>query len=106
MGVGHGTATTLAMVVHELATNSVKHGALSADTGALEISSATDTTNLFLTWAESGGPLVDGAPEMSGFGSKMIARTMLQQFAGSLSYDWKKSGLVVTMQMNKERLAH
>src|SRR6476469_5717112 len=42
MGVGERTATTLAMVIHELATNSVKHGALSAAAGILDVSSTTD----------------------------------------------------------------
>lgn len=106
MGVGEGSATTLAMVIHELATNSVKHGALSVDTGALDISSAADETDLYLTWAETGGPPIEGAPEKRGFGSNMITRSMSQQFAGSLSYDWQKTGLVVTMQMKKDRLAH
>lgn len=105
MGVGEGTATSLAMVVHELATNSVKHGALSADAGTLDISSTTDDTDLILTWAETGGPPVEGAPEMGGFGSKMIARSMLQQLGGALSYDWQPTGLVVTLKMQKDRLA-
>ncbi len=105
MGVGEGTATALAMVVHELATNSVKHGALSCDAGALDVSSTTDDANLVLTWAETGGPPVEGEPEMVGFGSKMIARSMSQQFEGALSYDWRPTGLVVTLKMRKDRLA-
>jgi two-component sensor histidine kinase len=56
MGVGEGTATTLAMVIHELATSSVKHGALSADAGTLGISSTRDERDVFLTWAEAGRP--------------------------------------------------
>lgn len=104
MGVGEGTATTLAMVIHELATNSVKHGALSADTGTLDISGAADDTDLCLTWAETGGPPVGGAPQMGGFGSKMISRSMSSQFHGSLSYDWRPSGVVVTLRMRKDRL--
>src|SRR5918993_1926091 len=69
MGVGEVTATTLAMVVHELATNSVKHGALSAETGTLEISSTTENGNIFLVWAETGGPRVEEPAQMLGFGS-------------------------------------
>lgn len=105
MGVGEGTATTLAMAMHELATNSVKYGALSSDAGTLDISGETDEAHLFVTWAETGGPPVDGAPVMGGFGSKMIARSLSQQFDGALQYDWKPTGLVVTIRMSKDRLS-
>ncbi|MFN3511915.1 MAG: sensor histidine kinase [Phenylobacterium sp.] len=105
MGIGEGTATTLAMVIHELATNSVKHGALSVQEGTLDVSGSCDDTHLQLTWAEDGGPKVQGTPEMRGFGSKMISRSMSQHFDGGLSYDWQPSGLVVTLRMRKDRLA-
>jgi two-component sensor histidine kinase len=105
MGIGEGTATTLAMVIHELATNSVKHGALSVQTGVLNLSGSCDDAYLHLVWAEDGGPVVERAPEMHGFGSKMIARSMSGQFAGALTYDWQASGLAVTLRMRKDRLA-
>ena len=105
MGVGEGTATTLALVVHELATNSVKHGALSADAGTLDISSISDDRDVVLTWAESGGPPVRVVHEMRGFGSKMISLSISQQFDGALAYDWQPNGLVVTLRMRKDRLA-
>ncbi|HET9429084.1 MAG TPA: HWE histidine kinase domain-containing protein [Allosphingosinicella sp.] len=106
MGVGERTATTLAMVVHELATNSVKHGALSAEAGSLDISSRADHTDLYLTWAETGGPEVKSAPEMKGFGSKLIARSVADQFRGAIDYDWQATGLVATLRMRKDRLAN
>jgi two-component sensor histidine kinase len=105
MGIGEVTATTLAMVVHELATNSVKHGALSAETGTLEISSTTDNGNIFLVWAETGGPRVEEPAQMLGFGSRMISRSISQQLDGMIAYDWQPTGLVVTLRMSKERLA-
>ena len=105
MGVGEGTATTLAMVIHELATNAVKHGALSVDAGTLDVSSTTDERDVILTWAENGGPPVRAVSEMRGFGSKMILRSISQQFNGALSYDWQPTGLVVTLRMRKDRLA-
>ena len=105
MGVGENTATTLAMVIHELATNSVKHGALSVHEGTLDISGSLDDSHLTLIWAEDGGPPVEQEPEMGGFGSKLISRSMAQRFAGSLAYDWQPSGLVVTLRMRQDRLA-
>ncbi|WP_240913880.1 HWE histidine kinase domain-containing protein [Sphingomonas sp. HDW15A] len=105
MGVGERTATTLAMVIHELATNSVKHGALSSETGVLGISSETDEDDLILTWAETGGPPITGQPDMQGFGSKLIARSISGQFAGRIVYDWQPTGLVVALRMRRAALA-
>jgi two-component sensor histidine kinase len=104
MGVGERAATTLAMVVHELATNSVKHGALSSETGSLDISSRSDDTDVFVTWAETGGPEVKERPDMQGFGSQLIARSVSSQFRGALEYDWQATGLVATLCMRKDRL--
>lgn len=104
MGVGESAATTLAMVVHELATNSVKHGALSVPAGTLDISGRTEDDDLYLIWAESGGPAIDRRPEMQGFGSKMILRSIQSQFGGALDYEWNQSGLVATLRMRQSRM--
>lgn len=104
MGVGEETATTLAMVIHELATNSVKHGALSAPEGTLDLSGRTENGEVWLTWAETGGPPVTRAPDMTGFGSRMIKRSMASQLAGSLSHDWQPTGLVATLVMRADRM--
>lgn len=106
MGVGEATATTLAMVVHELATNSVKHGALSAAEGTLDINGRTERDEVYVTWAESGGPPIPQTPEMTGFGSRMIQRSIMSRLAGSLSYDWQASGLVATLVMRADRMNH
>lgn len=105
MGIGETTATTLALVIHEMATNSVKHGALSAECGILDISSTTDDRDVFIVWAETGGPAVSGAPAMHGFGSKLISRSIAHDLEGALSYDWQQSGLVATLRLRKDRLA-
>lgn len=105
MGIGELTASTLAMLIHELATNSVKYGALSCAAGFLDISSRTEGGRLYLVWAETGGPPIVGHPELSGFGSRLIARTVSSQLRGELTYDWQESGLVVTIGMPEDRLA-
>ncbi|UUR08891.1 sensor histidine kinase [Sphingomonas glaciei] len=104
MGVGQATATTLAMVMHELATNSVKHGALSAAEGQLDVTGRSDGNEVILTWAETGGPSVFASPDMTGFGSRMIQRSVSSQLAGSLSYDWQCTGLVATLVMHADRM--
>lgn len=104
IGVSERTATTLALVFHEMATNSVKHGALSSELGMLDVSSTTDDHDVFVVWAETGGPAISGPPDMHGFGSKLISRSVAHDLEGALSYDWKESGLVVTLRMRKDRL--
>lgn len=104
MGVGEQAATALAMVIHELATNSVKYGSLSSDTGFLDVSSAMDGDCILVTWTETGGPLIPEARTLKGFGSKLVARSVAGQLGGELVYDWQESGLVVTIRMDRERL--
>ena len=55
MGVGEGAATTLAMVVHELATNSLKYGALSDAAGLLDVSCNLQGSEVVVVWTERGG---------------------------------------------------
>lgn len=52
MGVGEASATAIALIVHELATNSMKYGSLSTPAGTLDVSSITDGEDLVLTWLE------------------------------------------------------
>ena len=105
MGVGERTATALAMVLHELATNSAKHGALSRETGALDITGTNYEDTLRLVWAETGGPAIADAPMLSGFGSKMVHMNLTGQLGGSINYDWQPTGLVATLEMRIEALA-
>ena len=105
MGIGERTAQTLALVIHELATNSLKHGALSCAEGTLDISSHGDEQDVLLVWAETGGPEITDNPEMVGFGSRLLARSVADHLDGAISYDWRPSGVVVTLRLRKERLA-
>jgi two-component sensor histidine kinase len=105
MGIGERSASTLAMVIHELATNSVKYGALSSAEGFLDLSSRTAADTVCFVWAETGGPAIVGHPELTGFGSRLIARTVASQLGGKLTYDWQETGLVVTIAIPLQRLA-
>jgi two-component sensor histidine kinase len=104
MGVGERTATALAMVFHELATNSAKHGALSSEVGALDITGASDDDTLTLVWAETGGPGITEAPALAGFGSRMVLMNLTGQLGGSIKYDWQATGLVATLAMRLSAL--
>lgn len=105
MGVGERTATALAMVIHELATNSVKYGSLSCASGSLDVSSKIEGDYICLVWAETGGPSITEEPVLKGFGSRLIARSVSAQLGGDIVYDWQETGLVVTIRMSQSRLA-
>lgn len=102
--VGERAATALALVVHELATNSLKYGALSTATGTLNLSQRIDDPGFVLMWTERGGPPVTAPGDEAGFGSVLIRRTMATQLGGSIDFDWAANGVVITLRINPERL--
>ncbi|WP_129792855.1 sensor histidine kinase [Sphingosinicella sp. CPCC 101087] len=105
MGVGEAAATSLAMVVHELATNSLKYGSLSSESGTLDVSTRSSGETLSLIWMERGGPAVERPPESEGFGSKLVRRSVSRQLGGTIEHEWSEEGLVVTVQLDRARLS-
>ncbi|KQP04812.1 sensor histidine kinase [Methylobacterium sp. Leaf93] len=104
MGVGEAAATTLALVVHELATNSLKYGALSVPVGMLDVSCSSQEETVVVVWTERGGPAVAAPSGPGGYGSKLLKRAMTRQFDGSIEREWNEAGVVVTLTMNKSYL--
>ena len=96
--------TPIGLIIHELATNAAKYGALTADQGTVEIAwsvaaSADGLENVTLTWIESGGPALSSeppAPETVGFGSRMTALAA-NQLGGGLEREWPPSGAVARL---------
>jgi len=103
--VGETSATTLALIIHELATNSIKHGALSVATGTIDVSCTLDDNEVVIVWTERGGSPVTAPTGPAGFGSKLVAKSVSGQLGGSISYDWPETGMVAMLQMSKARLA-
>jgi two-component sensor histidine kinase len=93
-------ALALAMALQELATNAVKYGALSNDTGRVEITWALDRKDAMprvrLRWCETGGPPVK-RPTRQGFGSRLIERSLARDLSGGVSLDFVPEGLVCTI---------
>lgn len=87
----------LTMVVHELATNACKYGALARDGGALRVAWRTEDGGLDLTWTETGGPPVT-APTRQGFGSRLVDQ-LARQLRGAARFDWRPEGLQVRLQL-------
>lgn len=91
------TAVALAMAMHELATNAVKHGALSAPEGRVDVEWSVDGGRLALTWRESGGP-PPPARVTRGFGARLLERGLSAELNGSVTLDFRPEGLVCRMQ--------
>ncbi|WP_206667679.1 sensor histidine kinase [Muricoccus nepalensis] len=102
--VGGTAITTLALVVHELATNSIKYGALSVAGGALDVKCSTHEDEVVVVWTERGGPPVTAPNGTTGYGSKLVSRSMSGQLGGAISFDWPASGMVATLRMSRARL--
>lgn len=100
------SASNLALVFHELATNAVKYGALSAPSGRVEVSwtfGEGDDGVLALTWRETGTPDLQ-IPATSGFGSKLIEETVTGPLLGTWSRRWVEPGLRCEMTIPSQVL--
>jgi len=106
MKVGETSSTALALVMHELATNSAKYGALSLSSGTLDVSCNAHEDEVVVKWTERGGPPVVAPTKLEGFGSKLVHRSMAAQLGGAITFDWSEEGLVVILRMSKDRLAN
>lgn len=104
MAISEAGATSLALVLHELATNSVKHGALSAQEGLLDIACAIEGDEAVIVWTERGGPPVTPPAADQGFGSKLLDRVVTRQLRGSVSYTWPVAGMTATLRIKTVNL--
>jgi PAS domain S-box-containing protein len=95
------TALTMAMGLHELATNAVKYGALSDPAGVVAIHWRVEDGDagqrLRLEWTERGGPPV-APPAHKGFGSRLIERGIAAELDGSVKLDYRPGGLVCSVE--------
>lgn len=102
---GPTSATSLALTLHELATNAAKYGALSSARGTLAVSWQTEGDTLVLLWRETGGPVVQGAPARRGFGTQLMQMSIGSQLGGRISQEWRHDGLQVTLVIPAGRLS-
>ena len=103
--IGGDAVTSLALVLHELATNAAKYGAFSAPGGRVHVSWKVVKKQLSLQWQERGGPAIDGPPAREGFGSMLARRSINGQLDGELAFDWQTAGLTVHFSAAMERLS-
>jgi PAS domain S-box-containing protein len=96
--------SSLALLLNEFATNSVKYGALSSTSGQIEIHCADRAGNVVITWSERGGPPVIAPSGDKGFGDVLVRGTVVAQLGGEISRDWKPEGVVIRLSVPRERL--
>jgi two-component sensor histidine kinase len=93
------TAQIIAVMLHELATNAAKYGALSVpeDRVHIEWSRASDG-RLVLRWNETGGPPVE-PPTRRGFGTRVMEGMIRGQLNGEMRFDWRAEGLACEISL-------
>lgn len=98
--IGPRAATPLALAFHELATNSAKYGALSAEGGSISIviECPESGETAHIAWRECGGPLADH-PNREGFGSRLIRSSVEGQLGGTIAYRFARGGLEVDLSI-------
>lgn len=97
--LGPKSAVTLAMTLHELATNAKKYGSLSDDRGRVDVTwQTTDNGRLRLIWQEQDGPTV-AAPRTRGFGSRMIERALGADLQGTADLTFEPTGVICQIQI-------
>ncbi len=98
----------LSMVLHELATNAAKYGALSLPGGSLrlvwKLEPGAAGTDLRLRWSERDGPPVLAPPERRGFGSTVVEATVRGQLGGRAEFGWRMEGLDCEIVLPTERV--
>jgi PAS domain S-box-containing protein len=101
-------AQALALVIHELATNAAKYGALSGEAGQVEIewsmAAASGEPRLCIHWRERGGPAVTGVPTRRGFGSTVMQASVERQLKGKVRLDWEPHGLTCELALPAEQI--
>lgn len=98
--ISAAAATSLGLVLHEMATNSAKYGALSSTSGRLAVSWQADevTDVLKIVWVERGGPEVK-PPRHKGFGTSLVQRVLTSQLGGDLQAAYPPDGFQAQVRL-------
>jgi two-component sensor histidine kinase len=102
--VGEHATNNIALVLHELATNAAKHGALSHDDGSVRVRWTLDNDMVVVDWQERGGPAV-AQPGTNGFGSTLV-RSTLTSLGADIVHHWDADGLRVVIMAPLAKLQY
>jgi PAS domain S-box-containing protein len=103
--VDDAAATPMALLFHELATNSAKYGALSRAEGTVTITGHNDADGYRLDWQENGGPPVVEPAALGGFGTRLVQLSVEGQMHGQLERRWRPEGLEVAVKLPLDALS-
>lgn len=108
VGLRNSLVQTLALALHELATNARKHGALSQDNGVLsviwEVVEGADGQHLSLEWLESGAQTpIDTTPQRRGYGRELIERALPYALGATTTYALRPQGARCTIDLPLEK---
>ena len=95
----------LAVILHELTTNSVKYGALSRAEGEVSLTGEVQGREVTLRWRERGGPTVTEVPGQGGFGTRLLEQTVQNAFGGTIARRVEDGALAVDLTLDADRLA-
>ncbi len=95
-------ASCVTLIVHELATNAAKHGALTSRDGHIAVRIRHSATGLMILWAERGGPAIDHRPTRTGFGTGMIDRIIRLTHGARARRWWRREGLMIALRFPLE----
>ena len=102
--ISGAAVSSMALLLHEFATNSAKYGALSAAEGQIEIDCGDPGQTVVLTWTEREGPAVAPPADNGGFGAALVRAAVTGQLGGEISHDWSPEGLVIRVSIPRTRL--
>ncbi len=102
--IGLKASTSLALILHELATNAAKYGAFVGPEGSLDVRWSVVHDKLHLDWTEAIHGRQIHAPSSLGFGSKLARTSATQQLGGEIDFDWAPDGLRVAIRVAANRL--
>ena len=104
-GVSGSAVTSLALLLHEFATNATKYGALSVDAGTVEVTFTEENDAVVVDWIERGGPPVTAPEDSPGFGSVLSRIAVSNQLGGEIFREWRPEGLAIRLSVPRASLS-
>jgi PAS domain S-box-containing protein len=103
-GISGAAVTSLALLLHEFATNAAKYGALSTHHGSVKVVFAEEDGSIIVRWTERGGPPAAAPTGSLGFGDVLSRIAVSDQLGGEIVRDWRPEGLAIRLSVPRSRL--